>query len=195
MTWQGKSGHSGRSVLKGLAGLLLVSGLIRIGEGVSAATALEGLPDARSIYGAIEKTCPDVPGLQSAMDAMKARENRIKQRETRLENRMQALRVSEEQVDLKLAALVATESALFETLALADKAAEGDLARLTTVYENMKPKDAAALFEEMAPDFAAGFLARMRSDAAAAILAGLNPQTAYTISVVLAGRNANVPTK
>jgi flagellar motility protein MotE (MotC chaperone) len=45
----------------------------------------------------------------------------------------------------------------------------------------------------MAPDFAAGFLAQMRPDAAAAVLSGLDPNKAYTISVVLAGRNALAP--
>jgi flagellar motility protein MotE (MotC chaperone) len=38
--------------------------------------------------------------------------------------------------------------------------------------------------------FAAGFLARMRPEAAAEIMAGLSPESAHTISVVLAGRNA-----
>ena len=57
----------------------------------------------------------------------------------------------------------------------------------------MKPKDAAALFEEMSPEFAAGFLGLMRADAAALIMTGLEPTTAYSISVILAGRNANVP--
>jgi len=33
----------------------------------------------------------------------------------------------------------------------------------------------------------------MRPEAAAAIMAGLTPQAAHTFSVVLAGRNANVP--
>jgi flagellar motility protein MotE (MotC chaperone) len=47
----------------------------------------------------------------------------------------------------------------------------------------------------MTPEFAAGFMARMRPDAAAAIMAGLEPATAYSISVVIAGRNARVPTE
>ena len=89
----------------------------------------------------------------------------------------------------------AAEAKLASTLALADNAAENDLARMTSVYENMKPKEAAALFEEMSPDFAAGFLGRMRPDAAAAIMAGLSAPTAYTVSVVLAGRNASAPTE
>ena len=79
------------------------------------------------------------------------------------------------------------------TLSLADEASEKDILRLTSVYENMKPKDAAILFEQMEPNFAAGFLGRMRPDIAAEILSGLSPEVAYSISVILAGRNANVP--
>ncbi|NHX27768.1 hypothetical protein HA397_27890, partial [Escherichia coli] len=84
----------------------------------------------------------------------------------------------------------AAEDSLRATLTLAETAAESDLARLTAVYENMKPKDAAGLFEQMSPDFAAGFMGMMRPDAAAQIMAALDPATAYSISVVLAGRNA-----
>ena len=105
----------------------------------------------------------------------------------------QALALAEEQIEARLAALVAAEEDLAATISVADSAAEEDIARLTAVYENMKPKDAAALFEEMAPEFAAGFLGRMRPDAAGAVMAGLDPKTAYTISVLLAGRNADVP--
>ena len=84
------------------------------------------------------------------------------------------------------------EEDLRATMAQADKAAETDIDQLTAVYENMKPDQASALFQMMEPSFAAGFLGRMRSDAAAAILAGLEPDLAYSISVVLAGRNAEV---
>jgi flagellar motility protein MotE (MotC chaperone) len=57
----------------------------------------------------------------------------------------------------------------------------------------MKPKDAAALFETMEPEFAAGFIARMLPDSAAKVMSGLDPKVAYTISVILAGRNASAP--
>ena len=85
------------------------------------------------------------------------------------------------------------ENRLRATLAKADQAAEKDIARLTSVYENMKPAQAAPLFEAMEPSFAAGFLSRMRPDAAAGILANVDPQAAYTISVLIAGQNASVP--
>ncbi|TKA97657.1 hypothetical protein FAZ78_04745, partial [Cereibacter changlensis] len=104
-----------------------------------------------------------------------------------------ALTLAGQAIDAKLAELAAAEAALSETLARADGASEGDLTRLTSVYETMKPKDAAALFEAMAPEFAAGFIGRMRPDAAAAVLSGMSAEAAYSISVLLAGRNALVP--
>ena len=106
---------------------------------------------------------------------------------------MQALSVADQTIARKLAALTEAEEKLRATLALADTAAEDDLIRLTAVYQNMKPAEAAALFEEMDPQFAAGFLGRMDPAAAAGVLAGLSPQAAYSVSVILAGRNANVP--
>ena len=78
---------------------------------------------------------------------------------------------------------------------LADGAAEGDLDRLTAVYEAMKPSDAARLFAAMSSDFAAGFLGRMKPAAAAAILAGMPPDSAFAVSALIAGRNARAPTE
>ena len=124
---------------------------------------------------------------------LKEREARVAEREQQIALRTKALRVADEEISKRLETLEQAEQNLRATLALADGAAENDLARLTAVYENMKPKDVAALFEAMEPAFAAGFLGRMRADAAAAVMAGLQPETAYTISVILAGRNANAP--
>lgn len=103
---------------------------------------------------------------------------------------MQALAIANEAAAARLAELAAAEDSLRRTLAIAETAAEDDLAGLTRVYETMKPKDAAALFERMDARFAAGFLARMRPEAGAGIMAGLSPEAAHAISVVLAGRNA-----
>ena len=113
-------------------------------------------------------------------------------REAELEARIQALALIESSVADDLRRLEEAEEELRATMAQADKAAETDIDQLTAVYENMKPDQASALFQMMEPSFAAGFLGRMRSDAAAAILAGLEPDLAYSISVVLAGRNAEV---
>ena len=114
-------------------------------------------------------------------------------REQQIAERLKALDLADRDVSEKLIRLAEVEERLRGTLALADSASEDDITQLVSVYEAMKPKDAALLFEEMIPEFAAGFLGRMRPEAAAGILAGLTPQTAYSLSVILAGRNASVP--
>lgn len=184
----GRRAAHGRGPLMVLAVLLLASAVIRIGF-VTDARAREPQESAQSR----PATSPaDAEGL---LKALQEREERVQAAETRLAERRAAQEIMENALDRKLAELVAAEQALSATIARAETAAEDDLARLTTVYENMKPANAAALFEAMAPDFAAGFLARMRPDAAAGIMAGLTPQAAYSISALLAGRNARVPTE
>lgn len=127
------------------------------------------------------------------LTAIRRREERVLEKEMKQELRSKALKVAQHEIERRIEALELAEQRLRATLAQADTAAEDDVARLTTVYENMKPKDSAALFEAMEPSFAAGFLGRMRADVAAGIMAGLKPETAYTISVILAGRNAKAP--
>lgn len=185
----------GRGTLIVVAGLLIGSAMLRMGSDAGQALA-RSQPDVGvapldpPMQGA---QCDVAPDLQRMLTAFQAREARIEAQETAISDRMQALRLADAEVDRKLQRLVAAEEALRATIALADTAAEGDIERLTKVYENMKPKQAAALFEEMTPEFAAGFLGRMRPESAAAIMAGLSPTAAHSFSVVLAGRNAEVP--
>ena len=169
--------------------LFASSGLLRIGDSAGRAFALTGNPTVEAVPAA----CAPAPDFGALLGALRNRETGLATREAALESRAQTIALAQVQLDLKLAELVAAEEQLAATLALADGAAEGDVTKLVTLYENMKPKEAAALFAEMAPEFAAGFLSRMRPDAAALVLAGLDPKTAYAISVLIAGRNARAP--
>lgn len=188
--------HQNKRVLYLIAGLLLASGLFRIvgGATVALAEGSQAEPEPPEEI-AQEAPPPDYSGIEAIVAELNAREEALLEREAALDNRMQALRVAEMEISGRLEELRAAEESLEATIALAETAAEDDLTSLTSVYENMKPADAAALFQEMSPEFAAGFLGRMRPDAAAAILAGLEPNHAYSISVLLAGRNVNVPTE
>lgn len=183
-----------KGVLMILAALLVGSGVLRLGDSAGQAIA-SGSHQTETVTDVSESPaqCLSEPETEALLSAFQERERLVAEREARVEDRLQALRVAELQIEERLGELRAAEDALASTLSLASTAAETDLDQLTQVYQNMKPRDAAALFEEMSPEFAAGFLGRMRPDAAAAILAGLEPGTAYSISVVLAGRNANVP--
>lgn len=195
-----RSRARGRGTVAILALLFLSSAGFRI-----ATSATEVLAEARSVLEpqASEAspakpepaTGPTDAHLAELLKDFKDREEAIRQKELDVEKRMIALQAAETRVNEQIVKMDAAEKKLRDTLALASTAAEDDLARLTAVYENMKPKTAAALFEEMDSGFAAGFIARMRPDAAASVLAGMTPQSAYSISTILAGRNAEVPTE
>lgn len=190
---RGRVHRRATGVLAVLIGLLAASGVLRLGDeaGRAYATVVEPAPEAEPPPAA----CEAPPETAALLEAFRAREERVALRETQMADRMQALQVAEAEIAEKLAALEAAEASLTETLALAETAALGDLDRLTAVYQSMKPAEAAALFEEMPPEFSAGFIARMQPQAAAAVMGGLQAATAYSISVVLAGRNARVPTE
>ncbi|SMX26289.1 hypothetical protein TRP8649_00362 [Pelagimonas phthalicica] len=192
-----------KGALSAIGALLLASAILRVGIGAGEAFAREGgedvheepvkkMADTYTPAPATPTTIPDEE-IMPLLKAMNEREARIAKREENVAVRMKALAAAEQEIDRKLAALEDAEERLRATMSLAQTAAEDDITRLTSVYANMKPKQAAALFEEMDPEFSAGFLARMKPDVAAAIMAGLSPNAAYTISVVLAGRNARVP--
>ncbi|MGL5011211.1 MAG: MotE family protein [Paracoccaceae bacterium] len=183
--------RSGRSALAIISILFLSSAALRFGSGVGEALASEAdMPEEEL---ATPMQCTEPPAVLAA--ALSAREAAVAAGELVLKDRVAAVSLAEAAIAKRLEELQAAEAALAGTLAIADQAAEQDLTRLTTVYETMKPKDAAALFETMAPEFAAGFLGRMQPQAAAAVMSGLNPETAYQISLVLAGRNAEAPTE
>lgn len=195
--------RTGRGAILLLTVMLLSSALLRLGTGTGIALAEEtqhSVPETVRHANGAGVTLPDVDnrtldraGVSQLLQALRARELRVKEQESKIEMRTKALTVADQEITKRLAALEQAEANLRQTLSLADGAAEDDLARLTSVYENMKPKDAAKLFEAMEPNFAAGFLGRMRPDAAAAILTGLTPERAYSISAILAGRNALAP--
>lgn len=175
--------------------LLIGSAAIRIGINAEEAFALEfesrSDEEANGENQRAEHLGED--GLRDLLAALNEREAMLDEKERAMRSRMQALRIVNEQIDDKIAQLVKAEEQLRATVTIAESGAEQDVERLTQVYENMKPKQAAQLFEEMDPHFAAGFLGRMRPDAAAAIMTGLSSEAANLYSVILAGRNASAP--
>lgn len=182
--------RAGRGALVILALFLASSGALRVGG--LAGHALASSDNVEASEEVVEPAeCPiPAPAL---LQALNAREAQVRAQESAVADRMAALDLAEAAIAKRLEELAAAETSLKEVLALADGAAEQDLARLTAVYEAMKPADAAALFSEMSPEFAAGFLGRMQPAAAASVMAGMAPEKAYSISVLIAGRNAMAP--
>lgn len=181
--------RAGRGALVILALFLASSGALRVGAGIGA--ALANSPKIEAPEAAELASCAQTP--VALAEALSARETKVVQREAALEDRLAALALADAAINARLSEMTAAEDDLKKTLQIADGAAEQDLVRLTAVYEAMKPADAAKLFGTMAPEFAAGFLGRMTPETAAAVMAGMSPDKAYSISVLIAGRNALAP--
>lgn len=139
--------------------------------------------------------CAPDPGVEALLGAIRTREAQLSAREGALAEREQVLAIARSKLDEQMTAVREAEERLSATLAIADRAAEADIARLVSVYEQMNPKAAAQIFTTMDVRFAAGFVARMKPEVAAAILAGLPADRAYAVSAALATRNATAPTR
>jgi flagellar motility protein MotE (MotC chaperone) len=184
-----KKRKPGRGALAIVAVILASSGALRLGSGIG--RALAEAPTHVAATTADPKTCP-APPLALAQ-ALSDREARVKAEEAAIEERKAALALADQAIAKRMGELQSAEEEMKKTLSIADGAAEADLARLTAIYEAMKPADAAPLFNKMDPEFAAGFLGRMHPEAAAAILSGMDSDAAYSISALIAGRNALAP--
>ena len=186
---------TGRRTLLTIALLLGASGLVRLGGiGFAVADDVNELLRGTSVGNGERPACTTEADIETVLSALQKRETTLVENETALEARLKTLAVADRELTEKMRALVAAEDQLAATMAVATTAASDDLARLTALYESMKPKQAIPLFETMDPEFAAGFLSRMKPAVGAQIMAGLDPQTAYAISVVFVGRNSEVPT-
>ena len=177
-----------------LGAFFLASALLRVMGGIPEVMAAGGetpvapQPDPPHTQAAL---CVDDAELQRILDAVRAREAAVAETEAALEKQAAQIAADRQDADARTEEARRAEADLKATMATADAASETDLAQLTQVYQRMKPKQAAALFEAMAPQFSAGFLARMSAESAAGILAAMTPEAAYSVSVILAGRNAD----
>lgn len=167
----------------------LASGVLRLSE-----SSLALAEEIESGTGATANPAgSDNPG--QLMKALRDREAQLNAEEARIADRAQTLNVAEAKLAEQLAAYDKAQKQLQETLASADKAAEKDINKMTTVYENMKPADAARILDRMDVAFAAGLMARMRPEIAAQILSAMNADSAYAVTLTVASRNSKVPTK
>ena len=173
--------------LSSLAACFFLSGLLRAGEVVAALPDLGDAGDGPAVEQAqAPEDAPDLGALAAELHRQRAD---LARREAALEDRVQLLEAIEERVRDRLAELASARDKLAETAALVDDAASKDVRHLAEMYRQMKPKQAGRIFNAMAPEFAAGFFGQMGAKPAAMILANMDPDKAYAVSLLLAGRN------
>jgi flagellar motility protein MotE (MotC chaperone) len=163
------------------------SALLRLGD-FGMALAQDAVGALPAGVAGCEPADPD--GL---LAAIRTREAQLAAEADRIAERQQTLHVAETKLAEQLASFEAARAGLEATLALAEDAAENDIARLTTVYERMKPEEAARILGRMDIAFASGLVARMKPEIAAEVLTRMESDSAYAITLTIASRHARVP--
>jgi flagellar motility protein MotE (MotC chaperone) len=116
------------------------------------------------------------------------RRGQLDAREQAMDTQIKLLSAAEMKLDAKIKALTALKAELqgLTTQANAQKAAESD--RLVSVYEKMKPKNAAPIFAALDDGVRLPVAAKLRPQTLAAILAEMSPLEAKKLTERLAAR-------
>lgn len=158
----------------------------------SSATATPMLPSVQllpiSASAAAETPLPTEASpaeLQLLQDLRKRRQS-LDEREHRVDQRTEMLQSAEIKLQVKLEELTALQQRLEQVEGLRQKRDSANWSGLVKTYEDMKPRDAAAIFDVLDIPVLLEVLDRMDERKAAAVLAGMLPERARLATQMLA---------
>jgi flagellar motility protein MotE (MotC chaperone) len=134
-------------------------------------------------------------GVALPTGAERAILERLQQRREELDNRAHELDIresliqgAEKRMDSKLAELKEVEAQIKAATLQKDDAAKARLKGLVTMYENMKPRDAAKIFDGLDPNVLLEVAAEINPRTMADIAAQMSPDVAQRLTVELADK-------
>lgn len=109
----------------------------------------------------------------------------LQDRENAVGAKERMIEIAEQRLQEQISRLEATRKKLAETAGLAEEKTSKDREKLILIYEQMKPKEAAAIFNEMDPVVSADLLRSMKEQKSSAVLATMDAKKAYEVTIVL----------
>jgi flagellar motility protein MotE (MotC chaperone) len=134
------------------------------------------------------------PGELQTLTNLGARRGQIDDRERLLDTQLQLLAAAEAKVDSKMKALTGVKAQIQALLGQADQQQQAEIDRLVTVYEKMKPANAAAVFATLDDKVRIPVAAKMKAAILAQILAQMPPPEAKKLTESLAHRYSTAQT-
>lgn len=151
------------------------------GEEGEAATAdaapVTPAPEAEPLISKSERT---------VLESLAERREELDARSKELDTREQLLAAAEKRVEERVAELKEIEARINERIGAEDQANAERMAGLVSMYETMKPKDAARIFERLDMGVLIDVVTRMQPRKMAAVLAEMDPVVAQDLTVELA---------
>ncbi len=139
--------------------------------------------------GAIEPSIDvsDVSPVQiELLESLAARREELEARARELDMREKVLSATEQRVDENIAELKRLQASVEKLIGQFDEREEARIKSLVTIYEKMRPKDAARIFNDLDMTTSIAVLKRMREGKAAAIIARMSAEKAMAVTNHLA---------
>ncbi len=123
---------------------------------------------------------------RAVLESLGRRRESLQQQEGQLDLREKLLRATEERIQKQVEELKKLEARIDEAVEAKKKQEENEIAGLVTMYENMKPKEAARIFDRLSLPILLKVVRQMNPRKMAAILAKMSPEAAERLTVAIA---------
>lgn len=136
-------------------------------------------PQPEHVFSAAEK---------EVLESLLARRKKLEERDRALQLREKLLEAAEKRVEQRIAELKTIEQRIEETFGKQEEESKAQLKNLVSMYQNMKPKDAARIFDRLDMNIMIGVVQQMSARKMAPILAKMDSAVAQRLTVELAKR-------
>ncbi len=152
----------------------------------------EAAPEAADGAAAAEGSGVPAAGISRAemtlLEDLRARRRELENRERKVELRERLLATTEQRIDRRIGEMRAIEKHIAELVAEHEKRQDEQIQSVVSMYEKMKPKDAAQIFQRLDMDIQTAVATRMKESKMAALLAQMDPEAAKMLTTQLAQR-------
>ena len=144
--------------------------------------------EVAGVGGTIEPGKINSSGERAILESLQSRREQLEARSRDLDMRENLLKAAEKRVEAKVAELKDVEARVKTAMGDRDQAEEKRFKSIISMYENMKPKDAARIFDRLDMKILVEVSTHLNPRGMSEILANMSPEAAERLTVELANR-------
>jgi flagellar motility protein MotE (MotC chaperone) len=133
------------------------------------------------------------PGERAVLERLQTRRQELDTRNRELEMRENLLKAAEKRLEAKVSELRSTETRVNTAMGTRDKVEAERFKSIVSMYENMKPKDAARIFDRLDMKILVDVSTQINPRKMSEIMAQMSPDAAERLTVELANRASAQP--
>jgi len=124
------------------------------------------------------------------LQSLAKRREELDEREQDLIQREGLLKAAEHRIENKISELKVVKGEIEDLITTYNEQEEKEIESLVSIYEKMKPKDAARIFDQLDMDVLLDVLQRMKASKTAPVLAAMDPLRAKEVTTRIAERRS-----